>query len=152
MDNTIEEHTNNTNNPMNILIGLLIGGLAGAVAMILFAPQSGKRTRDQIFLKSIQLRDRTTRNIKKAVSQVRSETNKLTAEVQGKAGELKQLGQDKLVEQLDRVSAALDSKKTAAQGCLRSQDLRPSWRMTRVADPRPAPIEFRKEYHHAYHT
>ena len=115
MENNMEEQTDNKNGFVNILIGALVGGLAGAVAMLLFAPQSGKRTRAQIQNQSILLRDRTTKNIKKAVAQVRSETNKLTSEVQEKAGELKQLGQDKLVEQLDRVSAALDSGKTAIE-------------------------------------
>jgi gas vesicle protein len=101
------------NNPIRLLLGLLIGGLTGVVTMLLFAPQSGKQTRDQIEGKSIELRDRTTKNIKKAVAQVRSDTNKLTVEVQDKAEDLKQLGQDKLVEQLDKVSAALDTGKTA---------------------------------------
>ena len=100
------------NVPLNVLFGALVGGLAGAGAMLLFTPQSGKRTRSQIQNKSIQLRDRTAKNIKKAVAQVRSETDKITTEVKEKAVELKQLGQDKLVEQLDRVSAALDSGKT----------------------------------------
>jgi len=99
------------NNPIRLLLGLLIGGLAGVVTMLLLAPQSGKQTRDQIEGKTIELRDLTTKNLKKAVAQVRSDTNKLTAEVQDKADELKQLGQDKLVEQLDRVSAALDTGK-----------------------------------------
>ena len=103
------------NNPISLLLGLLIGGLAGVVTMLLLAPQSGKQTRDQIEGKSIELRDRTTKNIKKAVAQVRSDTNKLTAEVQDKTDELKQLGQDKLVEQLDKVSAALDTGKTAVE-------------------------------------
>ena len=115
MEDNIEEHTFDINGPMNVLIGLLIGCLAGALAMLLLAPQSGKRTRAQIQNKTIQLRDRTTKDIKKAVAQVRSETDKLTSKVQDKAGELKQLGQDKLVEQLDRVSAALDAGKTAVE-------------------------------------
>ena len=117
MENNIEEHgyEYNINNTKNVLIGMLIGGLAGAVMMLLFAPQSGKRTRAQIRQNSIQLRDRTTKNVKKAVAQVRSETNRFTTEVQEKAGELKQLGQDKLVKQMDRVSAALDAGKTAVE-------------------------------------
>lgn len=111
---TTKKHVIN-NNPKNILIGLLVGGLAGAVAMLLLAPQSGEQTRAQIEEKSIELRDQTTKNIKKAVQQVRSKTNQLTADVQEKAGELKQLGQDKLVEQMDRVSAALDAGKSAVE-------------------------------------
>ena len=96
-------------------MGLLIGGLAGAVAMLLFAPQSGKRTRSQIQNSAIQLPDQATRNIKKAVAQVRSKTDKLATEVERKAVELKQLGQDKLVKQLDRLSAALDTNKPEAE-------------------------------------
>jgi gas vesicle protein len=115
MENNIEERAYDMNGPRNVLIGLLIGGMAGAIAMMLFAPQSGKRTRAQIQNKTIELRNQTTKNIKEAVAQVRSETGKLTAEVQEKAGELKQLGQDRLVEQLDRVSAALDTGKTAVE-------------------------------------
>ena len=117
MENNIEEqvYANNTKNVSNVLISLLIGGLTGAVAMLLFAPQSGKRTRAQIELKSIQLRNRTTKKIRKAVAQVRSKTNRITTDVRDKAGELKQLGQEKLVEQMDRVSAVLDAGKTAVE-------------------------------------
>ena len=115
MEDNIEEHTFDINGPINVLIGLLIGSVAGALAMLLLAPQSGKRTRAQIQNKTIQLRDQTTKNIKKTFAQVRSETGKLTSKVQDKAGELKQLGQDKLVEQLDRVTAALDAGKTAVE-------------------------------------
>jgi gas vesicle protein len=115
MENDTEENVYNKFGPLTVLIGALVGGLAGATAMWLFAPQSGRRTRAQIQNKTIQLRDRTTTNIKKAVAQVRSETGKLTAGVSEKAGELKQLGQDKLVQQMDRVSAALDAGKTAVE-------------------------------------
>lgn len=115
MENITEENDYNKNGPLYILIGALIGALAGATAMWLFAPQSGRRTRAQIQNKTIQLRDRTTKNFKKAVAQVRTETGKLTAGVSGKAEELKQLGQDKLVQQMDRVSAALDAGKTAVE-------------------------------------
>jgi gas vesicle protein len=118
VENDLEEHEYENYTGTNVaivLIGLLVGSMAGAVAMLLFAPQSGKRTRAQIELKGIQLRDRTTKKIKKAVAQVRSNTNRTTTEVREKAGELKQLGQDKLVEQMDRVSATLDAGKTAVE-------------------------------------
>ena len=113
MDNMNEEHVGEGRHSSNLFIGLLIGALAGAAAMLLYAPQSGKQTRAEIQLKSIQLRDRTKKGIKKAVADVQSEKNRIATEIREKAIELKELGQDKLVEQLDRVSAALDAEKTA---------------------------------------
>ena len=115
MENNIEEQVHGTHGMRNVLFSLLFGGLVGAVTMLLLAPQSGKRTRAEIQLKTTQLRNRTTKNVNKAIAQVRSGTNRITTEVREKAGELKQLGQDKLVEQLDRVSAALDTGKTAVE-------------------------------------
>lgn len=103
------------NNGVKVLFGVLIGGLVGAITMLLLTPQSGKKTRAQIQEESILLLDRTTKNVKKAVAQVTSETNRIAADVQEKAGELKQLGQDKLVEKLDRLSTAIDSGKKAVE-------------------------------------
>jgi gas vesicle protein len=111
-DNT-EEHANDTSSTKSILIGLLVGGLAGAGAMLILAPQSGKRTRAQIRQKSIELRDRTTDALNSAQSQARVDAHEITADVRDKAGQLKQLGQDKIVKKLDRVSAVLDAGKTA---------------------------------------
>ena len=115
MENNIEEQVHGTHGMRNVLFSLLFGGLVGAVTMLLLAPQSGKRTRAEIQLKTTQLRNRTTKNVKKAIAQVRSETKRITNEVQEKAGELKQLGQDKLVEQMDRMSDVLDAGKTAVE-------------------------------------
>ena len=44
-ENQIPQYRNN--NILGVLAGLLIGGLAGAVTMLLLAPQSGKDTRRQ---------------------------------------------------------------------------------------------------------
>ncbi|MBN2500022.1 MAG: YtxH domain-containing protein [Anaerolineales bacterium] len=115
MENNAKEHVPNTKNTKTILLGLLLGGLTGAAATLLFTPQSGKRTRTQIRQESIQLRDRATTGKKEAVEQIRSVTNRITAEVQEKAGNLKQLGQDKLVEQMEHVSVALDVGKAAVE-------------------------------------
>jgi gas vesicle protein len=40
------------------LVGFLVGGLGGAVAALLFAPQSGEETRAVIKERSIELRDK----------------------------------------------------------------------------------------------
>jgi len=42
------------------LIGFVVGGVAGAVAALLLAPQSGEETRAIIKDKSIELRDKAT--------------------------------------------------------------------------------------------
>ncbi len=115
VESSIEEHVNGPRRTASILIGLLIGGLAGAAAMLLLAPQSGKQTRAQIREKSIQLRDQTTASMKDALEQARVETDGLTAGVREKAGELKRQGKERLVRQMDRASAALDAGKKAVK-------------------------------------
>ena len=59
----INKHQELTYNPniLGVLAGMVIGGLVGAVTMLLMAPQSGKRTRVQIQEKGIELRDRATK-------------------------------------------------------------------------------------------
>ena len=49
-------------------IGLIIGALAGAVAALLFAPQSGEQTRAQIKEKSIELRDKAQQSSQEAMA------------------------------------------------------------------------------------
>ena len=102
-------------NPLNVVIGMLIGGLAGAVTMLLLAPQSGKDTRMQIQEKGLELRDRTNKIMGDTLAQVRSSVNKLTLDGREKFNELKQQGQELAVEQLDHVSEAAKAGKKALQ-------------------------------------
>ena len=99
-------HTNN--NILNILGGMLVGSLAGALTMLLLAPQSGKETRKQIQEKGIELRDRTTELVGDTMTQVRSQANKITVG-------LKDRGQELAVKQLDQVSEAAQAGKKAIQ-------------------------------------
>jgi gas vesicle protein len=50
------------------LIGLVIGGLTGAVVALLFAPQSGEETRTLIKEKGIELRDQATKQAEAVAS------------------------------------------------------------------------------------
>jgi gas vesicle protein len=112
-ENQVPEYHNN--NILSVLAGLLIGGLAGAVTMLLLAPQSGKDTRMQIQEKSIELRDRTNVLVDNAMAQVRLKANRITVDGREKIKELKQHGQELAVEQLERVSEAAQAGKKAIQ-------------------------------------
>ena len=104
-----QEYRYPTNNIVGVLVGMLIGGLAGAVTMLLLAPQSGKETRKQIQEKGLELRDRTTEMVEDTVAQVRSKANKITRDV-------KNYTEEQAVEQLDNVSEAAQAGKKAIQG------------------------------------
>ena len=104
-----------TNNTLKVVLGMLIGGLAGAVTMLLMAPQSGKETRIQLQKKGIELRDRTTTLVEDTLAKVRQDGNKLSSDGRQKAKELLQQGQALVVEQLDRVSEAAQAGKKAIQ-------------------------------------
>ena len=101
-----EHHTNN--NILSIVGGMLVGSLAGAVTMLLLAPQSGKDTRKQIQEKGIELRDRTTELVGDTMTQVRSQANKITVGLKDRSQEL-------AVKQLDQVSEAAQAGKKAIQ-------------------------------------
>ncbi len=103
------------NNFLGVLFGMLIGGLAGALTMLLLAPQSGEDTRSQIQEKGIELRDRTSDMVENAMAQVRLDRNKFAISGREKAKELLHQGQDLVVEQLDRVSEAAQAGKKAIQ-------------------------------------
>jgi gas vesicle protein len=111
---TVENQEPNyrNNNTFGVLLGMLIGSLAGAVTMLLLAPRSGKDTRIQIQKKGIELRDRTTGMMDDAMAQMRLDRNKFTMDGHRKANELLHHGQELVVEQLENVSdAALAGKK-----------------------------------------
>ena len=108
-----QEYRNPTNNILNVLIGMLVGGLAGAVTMLLLAPQSGKATRVQLQKKGIELRDRTTEMVDDTMAQVRTEANKMAVSGREKIKELTQHGQEIAIEQLEHVSEAAQAGKKA---------------------------------------
>ena len=110
-----ESKYSTSNNIMGVLVGMLVGGLAGAVTMLLLAPQSGKDTRIQIQKKGLELRDRTTEMVEDTVAQVRSSANKIAVSGREKIMELKQHGQELAVEQLEHVSEAAQAGKKAIQ-------------------------------------
>jgi gas vesicle protein len=112
MLNENQEFKSRGNNIIGVLGGMLIGSLAGAITVLLFAPQSGEETRMKIQEKGIELRDRTSEMMDDAMAQIRLERKKFTIGGQRKARQLINKGQALVVEQLDHVSdAALAGKK-----------------------------------------
>ena len=103
------------NNILGVIAGIIVGGLAGALTMLLLAPQSGEDTRTQIKDKSIELRDRTTEMVEDALAQVRMSRDKITMGGRQKARELLHQGQALVVEQLEHVSEAAQAGKKAIQ-------------------------------------
>ncbi len=89
------------------LAGLLIGGLAGAGAMLFLAPQSGKKTRATVQKKGIELRDQMVKTVEDASAQVRDKVHQISEDVQEQAEDLQQRGQDAIDEQRDNLSHTL---------------------------------------------
>jgi len=83
MDNAV--HTNDTDEPSLAGFfnkGVLFGALVGFGTMMLFAPKSGKKTRTQIGLKSIELQDRATDTYDDLVALSHFDNRKILTETQ----------------------------------------------------------------------
>jgi len=102
-----KERENTVNQFGSFVAGLLVGGLSGAGAMLLMAPQSGKKMRAQIQKKSIELRKQTTKAVEHALTQVRSKARQITDDVHDQAEALGQRGQDVIDEQRDNLGQSL---------------------------------------------
>jgi gas vesicle protein len=83
--------------------------------MLLLAPRTGKDVREQIQKKGLELRDRATDMVEDAMARARTSANKIATSGYEKIKEIKQQGQDLAVEQLDRVSEAVQAGKKAIQ-------------------------------------
>jgi gas vesicle protein len=105
----------NNNNISGVLAGMLIGGLAGAVTMLLLAPQSGAKTRLKIQEKSIELRDLATEMVDDTLAQLSVDGKKLAISGSQKAKELIHQGQELVAEQLENVSEAAKAGQKAIQ-------------------------------------
>src|SRR5688572_17899509 len=109
------EYTEETSNTKSVLAGLVIGGLVGAGAALLFAPQAGEKTRAELQHGALELRDRTSETVKDKITQAKTKANQIKADVQIKAGEIQHQGKDLLSKQLDRVAQAAVSGKKAIE-------------------------------------
>jgi gas vesicle protein len=76
-----------------LLAALLIGCLAGASAMLLLAPQSGKKTRATLQRQGRDLREHTAETVDNAVAQARARSRQISHDVRDQAEEVEKRGQ-----------------------------------------------------------
>jgi gas vesicle protein len=110
------EQQSDVKHPGRFIAGILLGGLAGAVTLLLVAPQSGKDTRKFIQTKAIELRDKSTATVENVSGQVSTKAGQIKTSVSNKAMELTQQGKEMLARQLDRLSTAAQNGKNSLQG------------------------------------
>jgi gas vesicle protein len=106
---------NQMNDVKPVIKALVIGGLVGAGTMLFLAPQSGRRLRANLQKKTVELRDHTVDTVKDTVEQVKSRGHHMKDGARDKAGNLQHQGIDVLIEQLDRIAAAVDAGKKALE-------------------------------------
>ncbi len=98
----------------SFLVGLVVGGLTGAVVSLLFAPQSGEETRALIRDKSIELRDRASDSAEEALARAEA----AAAEARVRADELAKVAKIKADEFTREVKgrggAAVDAVRNPA--------------------------------------
>ena len=124
MENYEDEHENHAGSAaMGFVAGMLIGGLAGAGAMLLMAPQSGQRTRVQIRRKGMELRDQAMDGMEEAVDQVRTASEQLSSKVQKQsdklqkqADKIQQRGMHAIDEQKERWAPVVEAGQKAVNG------------------------------------
>ena len=71
-----------------LLAGLLLGALAGAVAMLLLAPRSGEKTRSQIQKQGAKLQHQAAEGMDDAVTEAGDKAHQFTDSVQSGIGDL----------------------------------------------------------------
>ncbi len=91
--------------------GFVIGGLVGAAAALLLAPQSGEETRTLIRDKGIELKDQ----VEQSAAETRAKAEELAQEARMRAEDLQKRGQVILDEQKTKIEKAVESGKKAAK-------------------------------------
>jgi gas vesicle protein len=97
------------------LAGLLAGILVGAGAMLLLAPQSGRRTWAQIQRKSAKLREQTAGTVEGSLAQARAKAGQITDDVREKTDEVEHRARAVFDEQGERMSSAVKAGKKAVR-------------------------------------
>lgn len=114
----------------NLLKGLLIGGFIGAVVGILYAPKSGKETREDIVRTTNDLVSRVKDEYEKAVERSKAAyeaavkslkdleltTKEKVQEIEGKVSEFAHHSAETIQDNKNRLKKAIDAGVDAYQG------------------------------------
>ncbi len=96
-----------------VLVGTFVGALAGALAMLLMAPQSGKKTRSKIEQKSKEMSQQAVHTIESGVDKAQTKANEVSAKLYKQVDDLQQRGHEAVEQQKERWTPVLDAGKTA---------------------------------------
>lgn len=116
LDHQAQERRNIVNQLGGFVAGALFGGLAGAGAMLLLAPQSGKRTRTQIQRRGLEFKDQATDAVDDAVVQTRDRVHRIRTGARRNIGRLQHRAKLVLEEQTARVADVVEAGKHAVLG------------------------------------
>lgn len=106
------------------LVGFFVGGISGAMAALLLAPQTGEETRTMIKDRAIELRDQATTTVEETVARAEKaaqdavkRAESLLEQAKKRASEVAEKGQVILEEGKEKISKAApkkaaDSKKS----------------------------------------
>ncbi|MHB0857547.1 MAG: YtxH domain-containing protein [Anaerolineae bacterium] len=114
MENHTQESNYRVSQAGGFLAGLLAGGMIGAGAMLLLAPQSGAKTRAKFQHEGLGLRDQVTDTVEDAMAHTRGRARRIMANVHKQSKQLQQRGQDMLDEQKEVVAQVVEAEKEAA--------------------------------------
>jgi gas vesicle protein len=116
MDNLSNRRKNDSHDAMGFLAGVFLGGLAGAVTMLLLAPKSGEETRAQIRQTGIELRDQATEAVEAATQQVRLKASQVTTGIHDKVDKLQEYAQGVLDAYSEHDSPVVEATKPELVG------------------------------------
>lgn len=95
----------------DVLTGVAIGAVAGAVAGILFAPKSGKETREDIKKYMHEMKDKIADELSKAGDFTKETYNLVVKKVVGGYESAKKITSDEAVDMIDGLEKGFDKVK-----------------------------------------